>query len=182
MERKTKTRKRRRRGLSGTSHSGGALSLKKVVNEAKTPALIIGGIFLGTQIGNLIDKQVTPTVSGLLGLDGASSKFIKPVILGAGGLITAAVTKNPTVRLVSYGVATSGGIMLAKSMNVNVLPLSGADYDPRVIVPGMGDPNLPALEPISGYDSYTIAGEDDDYQIAGDEDYAMAGDEERPIA
>ncbi len=166
---KAKRKTRRRRALSGTSSSSSKLSLKRVTSEAKTPLLIIGGMFIGTQVGKLIDKQITPAVSGLLGLDGASSKFIKPAILGAGGLIVAAMTKNPNVRLISYGVSASGGVMLAKSMNIDVLPLAGADdYNDRAIVPGMGNPNLPALEE-------GVYGDDDESQIAGDGEDAISG-------
>lgn len=184
----TKKRKRTRRragGLSGTSYPS-RLTLKKVTNEAKTPALILGGMFLGAQVGKLIDKQVTPSVAGLLGLDGAASKFIKPAIVGAGGLVVAAMTRNPNVRLVGYGVSASGGVMLAKAMNVNLLPLSGVEdegYNARTPIPGVGDPNLPALEePVNGDPEFPIAG-DGDEPVAGAEDFPIAGDDDdQPIA
>lgn len=125
------------------------ITLKGVVDEARTPAFFLLGMFGATQLGKLIDKQVTPAVSGLLGLDGATSQYIKPAILIAGGLVLSKMTPNKDIKMAGYGVASAGGVILAKNLlNVDILPLSGVgETNFKSVIPGMGEtPNLPLLE------------------------------------
>lgn len=134
----------KRKTTSTPSHK---ITLKGVVEEARTPVFFLLGMFGASQLGKLIDKQVTPAVSGLLGLDGASAQYIKPSILLTGGLVLSKMTSNKDVKMAGYGVASAGGIILAKHiLNVDILPLSGVG-ETRELITGMGEAlNLPMLE------------------------------------
>lgn len=148
---KTTRRKRRASGSSVTRK----IDLGNMVSEAKQPLLIIGGMFLGTQIAKVLDRSVTPTVNGLLGLDAVDGKkMVTPIILAAGGLLAAQMVTDRNYKMVGYGVAASGGVILAKTLlNANVVPLRGVDDEDegRKPIPGLGSGMMELEEfPISG--------------------------------
>lgn len=147
----TKTARRKRRA-SGTPTR--KLDLKNMVSEVKNPLLIIGGLWIGSQVAKVLDKNVTPTVNGLLGLDAVEGKkMVTPIILTAGGLIASQMVPNHNVKMVSYGVAGTGLAILAKNMlRTNVFPVSGVE-DYQKPIPGLGSENLKLDEfPIDGDD------------------------------
>jgi len=138
-----------------------------IVKDAKDPLLIVAGLFVGKQIGGLLDRNVTPAVSGLLGLDGETSKLIKPLVLTGGGLILSRMVPNQAVKMVSYGIAGYGMANLAESLlKVNVL--SGTDDDGafKPMLPGVGSPELPNLPTLVGDDEQPIQGDGDYQQVA----------------
>jgi len=145
----TKTARRKRRA-SGTPTR--KLDLKNMVSEVKNPLLIIGGLWIGSQVAKVLDKNVTPTVNGLLGLDAVEGKkMVTPIILTAGGLIASQMVPNQNVKMVSYGVAGTGLAILAKNiLRTDVFPVSGVEGI-RQPIPGLGSEHLKLDEfPIDG--------------------------------
>lgn len=151
----TTGRKRRASGRTATRK----IDLKGMVDEAKNPLLIVGGIFIGSQIAKVLDRSVTPSVNGLLGLSAVDGKqLVTPIILGAAGLIGAQLMPNRNLKMISYGVAGSGVAILAKNMlKVDVLPINGID-EVRKVIPGMGDALQLEEFPINGNEP-VIAGD-----------------------
>jgi hypothetical protein len=148
------------------------VTLSNMIDEGKKPALVLCGMFLGNRIGKLLDKNVTPTVSGLLGLDGANSKLVKPLILTAAGLATSQTAKDENIKMIGWGVAGYGIADAAKDL-LKVDLLSGVDEEDYYAIqgtqpiPGIGssDDELPNL-PILNGDDY----EDDNVDVSGIEE------------
>jgi len=80
-------------------------NLMTIVEELKTPALILAGIAGGNLAGGLIDRfvPVDPAAEGF-----QAKALIKPAALLTAGVATAMLIKNPNVKLVATGVAISG--------------------------------------------------------------------------
>jgi len=151
--------------------------IKAMASEAKKPLLILGGMWAGSQVAKMLDKSVTPAVSGVFGLDAVEGKrMVTPVLLIGAGLAASQMSGNSDVKMVSYGVAAAGGAVLVKNMlKTDVVPISGiGSHDLRRSLPGIGEVQLDEL-PITGEDEKPIAGEDEK-PIAGD------GSDEEPIA
>jgi hypothetical protein len=81
------------------------LDAKSIIEELKTPGLIILGMVGGNMAGKLIDKAVK--------VDGTATGFqaktlIKPVIQISAGVGGALFLKDKNLKLISSGVAASG--------------------------------------------------------------------------
>lgn len=124
-------------------------SIKQLGSDAKRPLAIIGGMFLGTQISRVLNRNVSPAVSGLFGLDGQESrKIVTPVLLATGGIVAQQFVKEQVAKDVCTGVAISGGVTLVNELaRKPVIALKGLDGDdePQVALPGIGNADLVAL-------------------------------------
>jgi hypothetical protein len=127
-------KRRKRRSVSTRKSSGSGLSVSGMLNEVKTPALVLLGAFAGKKAAEMLASSgATKAVSGLVGVDAA--KLLKPVVLAAGGVMIARASKKAEYKTFGYGIAAMGGaILMRDQFGVNVL--SGVD----------GDDTLPELE------------------------------------
>lgn len=146
-------KKRATRRSTGASTRSKKLSLNPsgFLSEARKPAMFLAGMFAGTQLANMLNRNVAPAVQGFLGLDGDSKQVVAPVVTAIAGLAISQMSSNQDVKMAGYGVAAVGGAYLAKNMlNVDVLPLRGLDGDePGSLIPGFGEVtqiDLPLLD------------------------------------
>ena len=81
------------------------LDAKTVIEELKTPGLIILGMVGGTMAGKLIDKavKVDDTATGF-----QAKALVKPVIQISAGMGGALFLKDKNLKLIATGVAASG--------------------------------------------------------------------------
>ena len=65
-------KKRATRRSTGASTRSKKLSLNPsgFLSEARKPAMFLAGMFAGTQLANMLNRNVAPAVQGFLGLDG----------------------------------------------------------------------------------------------------------------
>lgn len=133
--------KKRRKKRSSQSKSFSTGGLKDI---ARNSALLLGGLFAGNYIANMIQKK---DVSGedLLGLDGDASKYATPAIVIAAGLAGMTMVKNNTVKAMASGVVLAGGAKLVNAVaNKPVISL-GETGDEDVMLPGVGEPIIPGV-------------------------------------
>lgn len=81
------------------------LDVKTVLNELKTPGLIILGMIGGTLAGKLIDK-VVPVDATATGFQAKS--LLKPIVQITAGVAGAVLLKDKNLKLIASGVAASG--------------------------------------------------------------------------
>ncbi len=81
------------------------ISGKQILDELKTPALIILGMAGGNLAGNIIDKtlKVDNTQEGF-----NIKKIVKPIVQISAGLSGTLLLKNENLKLISVGVTASG--------------------------------------------------------------------------
>jgi hypothetical protein len=87
------------------SNSKAKLDAKAIIEELKTPGLIILGMVGGNMAGKLIDKavKVDDTATGF-----QAKALIKPVIQISAGVGGALFLKDKNLKLICSGVAASG--------------------------------------------------------------------------
>jgi|GEM_PF-2656382 hypothetical protein len=165
--------KKKKRSTTPRSVSFNAKGLK---DSGMVVLTTLFGIYAGNQLGKLLKRNVTPAVKGILGLDGSDSKLVAPIVLAGGGLIASQLVKNSHLKNVCYGIAGSGGIMLAKDvLKVDMTSsLSGDDDMPHI--QGLASPNLPVLTDDPA--DVKGVGSDDEERIAG----TVGAYDEPPIA
>lgn len=98
----------KRKPLNGTTNTSpaGRLSLKKVGNDMKGPGMILAGILAGA----LADKYLLSKISAIQEKEGSKmSKFIKPVLIAATGLIGRQFVPASLKTLLD-GVSVYGGV------------------------------------------------------------------------
>jgi hypothetical protein len=100
-----------RRTTRRTTQRISQINVKKLAQDARKPAGFILGIMAGKAIGKMIDKN--ETVQGLIGFEG--KKMLKPLGIGAAGLVVNQVVKNSDVKNVGMGMATYGGILAVEA-------------------------------------------------------------------
>jgi hypothetical protein len=148
------------------------INVKKLAQDARKPAGFILGIMAGKAIGKMIDKN--QTVQGLIGFEG--KKMLKPLGIGAAGLVVNQVVKNSDVKNVGLGMATYGGILAVEAATGKPImnELQGADeyqelpdYDTSVAA-------LPAKENLDvAREISKILDDPDDYVEGLDEDISF---------
>lgn len=87
------------------SHSKVKLDAKAIIEELKTPGMIILGMVGGNMAGKLIDKavKVDDTATGF-----QAKALIKPIIQISAGVGGALFLKDKNLKLIASGVAASG--------------------------------------------------------------------------
>lgn len=142
-------------------------SVKQLGSDAKRPLAIIGGMFLGTQISRVLNRNVSPAVSGLFGLDGQESrKIVTPVLLATSGIVAQQFVKNQVAKDVCTGVAITGGVTLVNELaRKPVISLQGLDGDEHVALPGIGNTDLVPLPGIGEVELPNL----DDFGVKGTE-------------
>lgn len=129
------------------------LSAKTVLEELKTPGLIILGMVGGNMAGKLIDKAL-PLDEEATGFQ--AKALVKPVVQITAGIAGAILLKNKNLKLVASGVAASGiastvKVFLKKDIlsglgNFNISdPLKRVFRDPINLSIAPYNPDLPAL-------------------------------------
>ncbi len=81
------------------------ISGKKVLDEVKTPLLIIGGMYVGNLGGKALDKilKVDDSLSGI-----NMKAAAKPVALLSAGIAGSIFLKDDNLKLIASGIAASG--------------------------------------------------------------------------
>ncbi|HPW66084.1 MAG TPA: hypothetical protein PLS84_03265 [Salinivirgaceae bacterium] len=122
-------------------------SVTQLGKDAKRPLAIIGGMFLGSQLSRILNRNVSPTVSGIFGLDGnETKKIVTPVLLAASGIVAQQFVKQEIAKDICIGVAISGGAILVNELaRKPVISLSGDEETEQVILPGIGNTDLVPL-------------------------------------
>jgi hypothetical protein len=129
------------------------LDAKTILDELKTPGLIILGMIGGTMAGKLIDKAmpVDETATGF-----QVKSLIKPVVQITAGIAGAILLKDKNIKLVASGVAASGitsavKVFLKKDLlsglgDYNIAdPLKRVFRDPINLAIAPYNPDLPLL-------------------------------------
>lgn len=112
---KMETKRRRRK-------SAKSLTLGNMATEAKNAAVFMAGAIVGTKLINALNRQ-RPRMEGLTGLDGDSSKAIPPSVTAIVGVALSALSKEPWLRSLGYGIASTGGaVMLQEITGPELLP------------------------------------------------------------
>jgi len=129
------------------------LDAKTILNELKTPGLIILGMIGGNMAGKVIDKVVKVDENAT----GFNAKaLIKPVVQITAGVGGAILLKNNNLKLVASGVAASGmasavKVFLKKDLLNGLGEYSISDPPKRVFREPLNlaiapyNPDLPAL-------------------------------------
>ena len=153
------------------------LNAKTVLEELKTPGLIILGMIGGTMGGKLIDK-VLPVDETATGFQVKS--LVKPIVQITAGVAGAVLLKDKNLKLIASGVAASGitstvKVFLKKDLlsglgdfNIND-PLKRVFRDPINLAVVPYNPDLPLLPghqdiPTIQVENAPSMGELDDYQ------------------
>jgi hypothetical protein len=105
------------------------LSAGGILNELKTPALLIVGMVGGTMAGKMLDK-VMPVDETATGFQVKS--LVKPVVQIGVGMAGALLLKDQNLKLVAAGVTASG---IASTVKV---------FLKKDILAGLGDPSMGA--------------------------------------
>jgi hypothetical protein len=103
------------------------LDAKTILDELKTPGLIVLGMIGGSMAGKMIDK-VIPVSTTTTGFDAKS--LVKPIVLITAGVGGAILLKDKNIKLVAAGVAASG---IASTVKV---------FLKKDILDGLGDFNI----------------------------------------
>lgn len=119
------------------------LSLKKMAEDVKDPAAIIGGMVLGKLASDMLDKALatTSTVSGLKGVTSMGS-ILKPALLIGGGLAAKQLVKNPIIKNVGIGIAAYGGAVAISS--VVAIPGLSSSTTQKALPPATTDTGITA--------------------------------------
>jgi hypothetical protein len=129
------------------------LNAKTVLDELKTPGLIILGMVGGNMAGKLIDKAL-PIDESATGFQ--AKALVKPVVQITAGVAGAILLKDKNLKLVASGVAASGiastvKVFLKKDIlsglgnfRINE-PLKRVFRDPINLAIAPYNPDLPAL-------------------------------------
>ncbi len=176
----------------------GNLTLNKMADEGKKALLFMGGVLAGTQVLKAIDRK-SGGMAGVMGLDGESRKMLAPSLTAVIGLAVSATSQNEAIRSMGYGMASTGGAVMAQEMTgVQFLPNTPV-ATPRLIQ-GVGysmeelpDPSISGLagEPVfadeegnlfdadynlvNGVDGEDFEDEEDGEIIAADDDDGVEG-------
>lgn len=129
------------------------LNGKTIINELKTPGLIILGMIGGNMAGKAIDKvlKVDDTTSGF-----NAKALVKPVVQITAGVGGSILLKNDNLKLIASGVAASGmasavKVFLKKDLlnglgNYNISePLQRVFREPLNLAIAPYNPDLPEL-------------------------------------
>ena len=152
------------------------LSAKVVLEELKTPGLIILGMVGGTLAGKLIDKALPldETATGF-----QAKALVKPLVQITAGIGGAILLKDKNMKLIASGVAASGiastvKVFLKKDIlnglgDFNIAdPVKRVFRDPINLAIAPYNPELPVLnehrEEIQIESAPTSVGELDDYE------------------
>lgn len=103
------------------------LSAGGVLNELKTPALLIVGMMGGTMAGKMIDKAlpIDETATGF-----QAKALVKPVVQIGVGMAGALLLKDQNIKLIAAGVTASG---IASTVKV---------FLKKDILAGLGNPGM----------------------------------------
>lgn len=122
--------RRRNRGLGSISGPATTNSLKKVGSLAV-------GMAIGTLVNNYLNKM-SNNGETVTGLDGTTSRYLVPIVLGAAGVIGNQMIKNDFGKDICTGVAVSGAASLInKATNKTIIALAGDE-----MIPGLGDADV----------------------------------------
>jgi len=102
-------------------------SAGSILNELKTPALLVVGMVGGTMAGKLLDKvlPVDETATGF-----QVKKLVKPVVQIGVGMGGAILLKDQNLKLIAAGITASG---IASTVKI---------FLKKDILSGLGDPNM----------------------------------------
>lgn len=98
-----------------------------ILNELKTPALLVVGMVGGTMAGKLLDK-VLPVDEAATGFQ--VKKLVKPVVQIGVGMGGAILLKDQNLKLIAAGITASG---IASTVKI---------FLKKDILSGLGDPNM----------------------------------------
>ncbi len=116
VQRGDSTSPTRRQVAKRSSFAG--FSMNKLVSDAKTPLLVLGGMWLGRK--TYIALTQNSTVSGIFGVDG--KKLAVPIAQILGGLTFSQLVKNKDWAPIGWGFAVSGGLQIIKdTFNKDIL-------------------------------------------------------------
>ena len=160
-------------------HTKAKLDAKTILEELKTPGLIILGMVGGNMAGKLIDKavKVDDTATGF-----QAKALIKPVIQISAGVGGALFLKNKNLKLIASGVAASGiastvKVFLKKDILQGLADISGLGApdpvrpvfrEPMNLAIEPYTPDLPALPQIAAPDDTEITGTETDNELQGE--------------
>ena len=130
------------------------IDAKTVLEELKTPGLIILGMVGGNYAGKLIDKvvKIDETATGF-----QAKSLVKPIVLITAGVGGAILLKDKNMKLVAGGVAASGiastvKVFLKKDIlngfgDFNITdPVKNVFREPLNLAIAPYNPELPALQ------------------------------------
>ena len=81
------------------------ISAKSIIDELKTPGLLIVGIVGGSMAGKMIDKVVKVDTTST---DFQAKKIVKPLVQITAGVGGALLLKDKNLKLIASGIAATG--------------------------------------------------------------------------
>ncbi len=105
---------------------------------------ILGGVIIGSAIGNAIGKKDAVSGVDLLGLDGDTSGYTTPALISLVGATACHMAKSDMLKHVGMGIMASGGAKLVNTISgKSLVSLAGAEDESTsetpVLLPGIGD-------------------------------------------